>query len=81
MSYNPLPVVHTADLPRYVYEEFKKISLELKRLTGEVKLFEIVHVAPAKVEDGNLVYADGTSWNPGSGAGLYERRGGAWHKL
>jgi len=24
------------------------------------------------------VYADGTTWNPGSGAGLYQWRGSAW---
>jgi hypothetical protein len=29
-----------------------------------------------------VAYADGTSWNPGSGEGLYEYRSdAAWHKL
>lgn len=36
---------------------------------------------PARYEDGDLVWANGTDWNPGSGAGLYERHGGAWNKL
>lgn len=35
----------------------------------------------ASIFDGMVVYADGTSWNPGSGEGLYERRAGAWQKL
>lgn len=37
--------------------------------------------APPDPVEGMVVWADGTSWNPGSGAGLYEYRGGAWHKL
>lgn len=37
--------------------------------------------APDKPRDGMVVFADGTHWNPGSGQGLYERRGGAWVKL
>lgn len=36
---------------------------------------------PARYAEGYLVFANGTDWNPGSGAGLYERRGGAWRKL
>ena len=37
--------------------------------------------APASVTDGDIVYADGTSWNPGSGEGFYGRENGAWVKL
>jgi hypothetical protein len=36
---------------------------------------------PEHYVEGDLVFANGTDWNPGSGAGLYERRGGAWRKL
>lgn len=36
---------------------------------------------PERYAEGDLVWANGTDWNPGSGAGLYERRGGAWRKL
>ena len=35
----------------------------------------------AKPRDGMLIYADGVHFDPGAGAGTYERRGGAWHKL
>lgn len=31
--------------------------------------------------DGVMVYADGTSWNPGSGEGLYAYYNAAWNKL
>jgi hypothetical protein len=43
--------------------------------------FAILNAEPARIEDGDVANADGTNWNPGSGAGLYERRGAAWHKL
>lgn len=31
------------------------------------------HAEPEKVRKGMLVLADGTDWDPGSGAGLYRR--------
>lgn len=47
----------------------------------DVVKFEILHAAPAKFEEGDVVYADGTDWNPASGAGLYKRTSGAWVAL
>ena len=47
--------------------------------TGEVALRlnkrTVVHPAPT---DGMLVYADGTTWDPGSGVGMYYYNGAAW---
>lgn len=37
----------------------------------------VATAAPSGV-NGMLAYADGTSWNPGSGAGLYLYKAGAW---
>ena len=34
-----------------------------------------------KPREGMIVYADGTHFNPGGGAGSYEYRSGTWHKL
>jgi hypothetical protein len=34
---------------------------------------QILHAAPVRIRAGMLVIADGTDWNPGSGAGLYRR--------
>lgn len=39
------------------------------------------HAAPVKLVTGTIVLADGTDWNPGSGAGFYGYYGGSWHKL
>ncbi len=36
---------------------------------------------PERVSDGDLVYANGVDWNPGSGAGFYGRESGSWVKL
>lgn len=82
MVYRPQlpPNIDTVDELRRVLE------VELDRLVQSVpELEEIIlsplHRAPDKPRDGMVVYADGTDWNPGSGQGLYERRGGAWVKL
>lgn len=45
-----------------------------------IQLVEL-HVEPAKPRSGLTVLADGTDWNPGSGAGVYTYYGSAWHKL
>ena len=36
------------------------------------------HVEPDKPRLGLLVFADGTDWNPGSGAGLYVYKAAGW---
>ncbi len=59
--------------------EFEKIEkafvdfdyLQLKEL----------NVEPTKPRSGMLVLADGSNWNPGSGAGFYGYYGGSWSKL
>jgi len=37
--------------------------------------------APASPLDGMIAYADGTSWNPGSGEGVYAYYNGGWNHL
>jgi hypothetical protein len=48
----------------------------LRGLSGLV--LEPQYVEPWRPRDGLIVYADGTEWNPGSGAGLYQYRAGVW---
>jgi hypothetical protein len=43
--------------------------------------FVEAHVAPDKPRDLMIRFADGSDWNPGSGRGLYQYYGGAWHYL
>ena len=42
---------------------------------------DVLSAEPARPADGDIVYADGTNWNPGSGEGFYGRENGAWVKL
>lgn len=62
----------------------KYTSRELKELAVETPvdflLLRKLHNAPKRVYDGMIVLADGTDWDPGSGAGYYGYNGG-WNKL
>ncbi len=42
---------------------------------------ELLSSEPVEIQNGDVVFADGSNFNPGSGAGLYERKAGAWVKL
>lgn len=82
MVYSPVIPKNVTDV-----EELRDVIVEeLQKLVESIpELDEIVlrpmYRAPDKPRDGMVVYADGTTWNPGAGQGLYERRGGAWVKL
>lgn len=68
-----------AELARYVQHELETIARSLTKFA--LLQLEVLHAEPEKPRDGMLAFADGTDWNPGSGAGTYERRSGAWAKL
>jgi len=36
---------------------------------------------PERKVNGMTVWADGSTWNPGSGAGMYQLRAGVWNFL
>jgi len=62
------------------------IDRELQRVKMAIDLLALGHldktyVAPTKPREGDIRLADGTSWNPGSGAGFYGYYGSAWVKL
>ena len=64
----------------------KWIELELAAL--EISFFNLdilrlteTNVEPDKPRTGDVRLADGTNWNPGSGAGFYGYYGAAWVKL
>jgi hypothetical protein len=40
-----------------------------------------MHAAPDKLRTGMVVLADGTDWDPGSGAGVYCYYAGIWNRL
>lgn len=42
--------------------------------------YDTIHLEPEKPREGQVVYADGTNWNPGQGSGLYTFNGTSWDK-
>ena len=74
------PPQDPAMLPGFLLSELRKLQ-EAMSTEVNMLLLETLYVAPTKPREGMLVKADGTSWNPGSGAGFYGYRGGAWRKL
>lgn len=66
--------------PGFIAEELQKISFAVDTLS--LGQYEVQYVAPSKPRQGRVVYADGTTWNPGAGEGLYlYTSGGTWSKL
>lgn len=60
-----------------IQEELNKIAQAMETADQFITL-ETLYAAPKKYREGTVVKADGTTWNPGAGAGVYCRRGGAW---
>lgn len=67
-------------LRRYLREEFDRIAATIRLLAaGHI---DVTYVAPIKPRRGDIRYADGTQWNPGSGEGVYfYNSGGIWKLL
>ena len=67
------------EVQEFLANEFGKIAIAF--LGVENILLPELNAEPSKPRDGVIVLADGTNWNPGSGAGFYGFRGSAWVKL
>lgn len=80
MAYMPEPPPGSGELSEYIYREFLRISGEFDSI-AEGRFLPIMYAAPARPREGMLAVADGTTWNPGSGKGLYEYKTGSWSKL
>jgi hypothetical protein len=73
---SPLVPTKADELPIYLSEE-------LPKLWNAIKLLSLGHIdktyaAPDKPRDGDIRYADGTTWNPGSGIGIYYYKTNTW---
>lgn len=74
------PPSDPALLPGFLLSELQKIERAL--VDAQEKLtYLTLYAAPKKPREGDTALADGTTWNPGSGAGLYRYGGGAWNFL
>ena len=74
--YTPSPVPQ-ADLSAYLDSELRNIAQAFQSVQPFF-ILQTLNVAPLKPREGMVTKADGTHWNPGSGAGVYCYRGGAW---
>lgn len=67
-------------IPEYLSRELLSLAQSFQAQMPFV-LLQTLNVAPTKPREGMVVKADGTHWNPGSGAGFYGYKGGAWALL
>lgn len=70
------PPTDPAQLPGFLLAELQYISNAINALVAGH--LDKTYVAPLKPRDGDCRYADGTSWDPGSGAGAYIYKVNAW---
>lgn len=69
-----------AGLPAWVAQETQNIAKAMAA-PQEFALLKVNHKSPRVPSDTTvamLAIADGTNWNPGSGAGLYRYQNGSW---
>lgn len=66
------------ELQRFLIEELQKIGAAIAALA--LGHLDMTTVAPPKPRNGDVAYADGSLWNPGSGVGVYYYKGAtsAW---
>jgi hypothetical protein len=77
-TFTPLDVPNDpAALPGFL----RQLQAAIQQAANRAEPFtrhQIRNVEPARSSDGDEVEADGVNWNPGSGAGKYVKRAGAW---
>lgn len=83
-SPNPAPV-SPEQLPDYLFNELNRLGDILFNI--DMLQLSQTNVAPGtelrrtKPRDGDIRYADGTNWDPGSGEGIYAYYNATWNKL
>lgn len=73
--YTPAPPpLDPEELSLYVQRELLKLS----DFVTDASYVPLFYTEPNNPIEGQFASADGTGWNPGSGAGFYIYTGGAW---
>lgn len=72
--------VLTGDFEFAVNREFEAVERAFAD-SADLLYLKKLYAAPSPLKDGLIAYADGTTWNPGSGAGIYYYNGSAWTLL
>jgi len=81
MAYRPNFPSTVADLDQLKIWVLEQLELVAKELPDVPLQLKVSFVAPVRPRDGQIVYADGTEWNPGFGEGFYGYLNGAWVKF
>jgi len=80
VRYEPGPLPENVeDLGGYVVSELKRLGDII--LNQSLMKIDRIHIEPTKPRTGDVRYADGTDWNPGSGEGIYFYNGTSWVNL
>ena len=77
MSYIPIPKAPGEPIEKYLDAELNDLARALVEPKENFTL-QTLYAAPAKPAEGMVCKADGTTWNPGAGAGTYQYRAGTW---
>lgn len=79
MSYNPSASSATtiSDLRNWIGNELVRVANAFTT-ESQTTTLPVLTAAPAKPQIGQIVFADGTNWNPSSGRGLYYYDTGGW---
>lgn len=67
-------------LADFMRAEFEKIASAMDS-PNESMALTTLYAVPNKFRDGTIVKADGVTWNPGAGSGVYVYRNGGWNFL
>ncbi len=66
-----------SDCPAWLREELRRIEqAQTEAVDGVV--YHTLYAEPSRLYENLTVEADGAQWDPGSGAGRYTYRSGAW---
>ena len=73
MAYAPKPIYDSSlpGLVRYLQDELLAIAQSQNEFSVSMLVLETQYVEPTRKIHGIVALADGTSWNPGSGKGVY----------
>lgn len=77
--YSPSQTSTLETLGRFVNDNLRRIADAMRNI--EEPTVPSFTSAPDNPQEGSLAIADGTGWNPGSGAGTYIYRDGAWRRI
>jgi hypothetical protein len=79
--YTPLaPPSDPKALSAFLNGELQRIAQALNQRQDRLQLREL-HAEPSKPRDGDVIYADGTDYDPGLGEGPYCYIGGLWVRM